>query len=192
MALNAKQKLFIKEYCVDKNATKAAIRTGYSAKTAGSIGHELLKKPQIKIEIEKQIAKQIKNAERRAEEKGMSKERWLEELGRIGLANIDDVAHVSNKGRVTVYPTDNRAYELGATIKKITSTKYGPSIELHSKQSALETVGKHYGWVKETTENRDLDKPQVILTMPDNSRSVRKPEPVAPTPEPEKKASGGS
>ena len=42
-----KQELFIREYLIDFNSTKAAIRAGYSARTAYSIGNELLKKPEI-------------------------------------------------------------------------------------------------------------------------------------------------
>lgn len=47
MALTAKQQMFVKEYLVDLNATQAAIRAGYSARTAGQIGDEILKKPEI-------------------------------------------------------------------------------------------------------------------------------------------------
>ena len=45
--LTPKQEAFIREYLVDLDATKAAVRAGYSEKTAGQIGHENLKKPQI-------------------------------------------------------------------------------------------------------------------------------------------------
>jgi len=45
--MNAKQKLFIAEYLKDSNASAAARRAGYSERTAGAIGHELLKKPEI-------------------------------------------------------------------------------------------------------------------------------------------------
>ncbi|WP_308636120.1 terminase small subunit [Paenibacillus silvisoli] len=51
MALTAKQQLFITEYLVDFNATQAAIRAGYSEKTAGSIGSENLQKPEIEEAI---------------------------------------------------------------------------------------------------------------------------------------------
>lgn len=47
MALTAKQALFVKEYLVDLNATGAAIRAGYSEKTAKEMGHENLTKPHI-------------------------------------------------------------------------------------------------------------------------------------------------
>ncbi len=46
-SLTAKQCRFVLEYCVDLNATQAAIRAGYSQKTAASIGLENLRKPLI-------------------------------------------------------------------------------------------------------------------------------------------------
>ncbi|MDC4456629.1 terminase small subunit [Acinetobacter baumannii] len=52
MALRGKQQRFVDEYLIDRNATQAAIRAGYSPKTAGSIGDENLKKPEIKKAIE--------------------------------------------------------------------------------------------------------------------------------------------
>lgn len=45
--LTAKQRRFAEEYLIDLNATKAAIRAGYSEATAYSIGGELLNKPEI-------------------------------------------------------------------------------------------------------------------------------------------------
>ncbi len=49
--LTDKQATFCKEYLIDLNATQAAIRAGYSNKTAGSVGHENLTKPEIQAEI---------------------------------------------------------------------------------------------------------------------------------------------
>lgn len=45
--LTARQERFCREYIIDYNATKAAVRAGYSEKTAYSIGSENLKKPEI-------------------------------------------------------------------------------------------------------------------------------------------------
>ena len=53
MSLTDKQALFVKEYLIDLNATQAAIRAGYSAKTAASIGQENLIKPDIQEAIQK-------------------------------------------------------------------------------------------------------------------------------------------
>ena len=49
--LTPKQAAFVAEYLVDLNATQAAIRAGYSAKTAGSVGAENLSKPEIAAAI---------------------------------------------------------------------------------------------------------------------------------------------
>lgn len=54
--LTAKQHAFIDEYLIDLNATQAAIRAGYSKKTAAVIGRENLTKPNIKTAIEKRLA----------------------------------------------------------------------------------------------------------------------------------------
>lgn len=56
MALNARQKRFCDEYLIDLNATQAAKRAGYSEKTAYSIGVVLLKKDEIKAEIDRRMA----------------------------------------------------------------------------------------------------------------------------------------
>lgn len=53
MALTPKQDRFIQEYLKDLNATQAALRAGYSEKTAYSIGNENLSKPEIAAEIAK-------------------------------------------------------------------------------------------------------------------------------------------
>ncbi len=47
MSLTPRQQRFVDEYLIDLNATQAAIRAGYSAKTAGAIGNENLTKPEI-------------------------------------------------------------------------------------------------------------------------------------------------
>lgn len=58
MKLTAKQRRFVQEYLIDLNATQAAIRAGYSKKSACAIGLENLGKPMIKQAIEEKL-KQI-------------------------------------------------------------------------------------------------------------------------------------
>lgn len=53
--MNARQKKFCDEYLIDCNATQAAIRAGYSQKTAKQIGQENLTKPDLKAYIDKQL-----------------------------------------------------------------------------------------------------------------------------------------
>lgn len=53
--LTVKQKKFADEYIISGNASEAARNAGYSEKTAGSIGDENLKKPEIKTYIDKRL-----------------------------------------------------------------------------------------------------------------------------------------
>jgi phage terminase small subunit len=59
--LKPKQELFVVEYLKDFNATKAAIRAGYSTKSAHAIGQENLKKPVIKKAIDEEMKQRTKN-----------------------------------------------------------------------------------------------------------------------------------
>lgn len=67
--LTAKQQRFVAEYLIDLNATQAAIRAGYSKKTAGQVGFENLKKPEIAGAVEKAQAKVAEKAEWSAAER---------------------------------------------------------------------------------------------------------------------------
>lgn len=57
MILTPKQKRFCEEYLICLNATQAAIKAGYSENTAGSIGEENLKKPEIENYIKEILDK---------------------------------------------------------------------------------------------------------------------------------------
>lgn len=54
--MTVKQKRFCEEYLVDCNATQAAIRAGYSKKTACAVGSENLRKPEIKDYIDEKLS----------------------------------------------------------------------------------------------------------------------------------------
>ncbi|MCP4728253.1 MAG: terminase small subunit [bacterium] len=60
--LTYKQQAFIREFLIDFNATKAAIRAGHSEHSATAIGHENLRKSLIKAEIDLRIAEQARSS----------------------------------------------------------------------------------------------------------------------------------
>jgi len=62
--MTPKQQMFVQEYLIDLNATQAAIRAGYSAKTAEEQGYQLLRKTSVKAAIQAAM-------EKRAEETGI-------------------------------------------------------------------------------------------------------------------------
>lgn len=65
--LTAKQALFVQEYLIDLNATKVAIRAGYSPKTATVMGAENLTKPNIQDAISREQIKRAKRLDRQAD-----------------------------------------------------------------------------------------------------------------------------
>lgn len=77
-SLTNKQAAFVREYLVDKNATQAAIRAGYSPKTAASIGEENLKKPEIRAAVDASLLEL-------AERVGITAEMVLRERKRIAF-----------------------------------------------------------------------------------------------------------
>lgn len=93
--LTPRQERFIQEYMIDLNATQAAIRAGYSEKTATAMGAENLRKPYIRDAIDKARAELAKRTE-------ISQEWVIEGL----VANLQLGAKVGQPGAV------NRTYEL--------------------------------------------------------------------------------
>jgi len=77
--LNSRQKIFCEEYLKDSNARKAAIRAGYSERSAASIGYENLQKPKIKRYISQLM--QARNLRTQ-----VTADRVLEELAKVGFA----------------------------------------------------------------------------------------------------------
>ena len=91
MALNDRQRRFAAEYVADCNATQAAIRAGYSKKTANEQGCRLLANVNIQAEIEKRLQKPLKKLE-------VTQERIVAELARIAFSDIKDVAKWGKSG----------------------------------------------------------------------------------------------
>ena len=81
MGLKAKQSCFVQEYLIDLNATQAAIRAGYSPRTADAIGLENLGKPAIK----EAIAEAMKAREQRTH---ITQDRVLQELARLAFCDL--------------------------------------------------------------------------------------------------------
>ncbi|WP_370682253.1 terminase small subunit [Comamonas sp. GB3 AK4-5] len=81
MALTPKQERFVAEYLIDLNATQAAIRASYSARTAASQGERLLRNVE--------VAKAIQAAQAaRAARTEITQDRVLQELARIAFFDI--------------------------------------------------------------------------------------------------------
>lgn len=148
--MTKKQKKFVEEYLIDLNATQAAIRAGYSPDTAGSIGAENLKKPEIKSRIDKAMAE-------RSRRTGINQDRVLQELARIGFAKITDVVDPETAEIRPDASDDDLACIQSIKIKP---NEFGTEreVKLYDKKSALVDIGKHLGLFKDKLElTGDMD-----------------------------------
>lgn len=84
MALTAKQQLFVREFLLDLNATQAAIRAGYSQRTAQEQGSQMLARPEIKAAID---AAKIERSERTE----IEAERVLKEIAAMAFYDPADL-----------------------------------------------------------------------------------------------------
>lgn len=137
MALTLKQKMFIDEYLIDLNATQAAIRAGYSPKTAKDIASQNLAKLNIRIEIDKRMAERSKRV-------GMNADRVLQELGKLAFVKIEDVIDFET-GRIKPTATSDDLAAIQSI--KIKPGEYGTEreIKFYDKKATLELLGKHLG-----------------------------------------------
>jgi phage terminase small subunit len=108
-----KQSLFIKEYLVDYNATQAAIRAGYSQKTAYAIGQENLKKPEIMKAIDEEAEYRTKKAEITVD--------WVLQ----GIRNIATNKDEQTKDRLKAYELLGKYLKLFTDKKEISGVNGG-------------------------------------------------------------------
>lgn len=148
--MTPKMERFVDEYMIDLNATQAAIRAGYSKKTAQRIGSEVLSKPLVQAEIQKRR----KSA---AEKLEITRDRVLKELAAIGFSNITDFVTVA--GRV-IYIKDTGEVPVDK-LPALASVKEGMAgieVKLHDKVRALEMLGKYLGLFDgQTAEDKDKE-----------------------------------
>lgn len=162
MALTARQKRFVEEYLVDLNVTQAAIRAGYSPKSAYSVGHETMKNP----EIQSAIQEHQDALSRRTE---ITQEMVIAELAKIafhdirkavrwGRSPVDSKSENVDPNALGIYPvelvpSEEIDDETAAAVSEVSLTQTGVKIKMHDKQTALVNIGKHIGMFKD----KDVD-----------------------------------
>ena len=135
--LTKKQQAFVAEYLVDMNGTQAAIRAGYSPKTAQPQSARLLSNVMVQAALEKAFQKKVGRIE-------VTVDNVVEELRRIGFADVRSVAGVTG-GSVVAVNSDDWTPEQAAAVAELADTKEGVRIKLHPKLPALESLAKHLG-----------------------------------------------
>lgn len=163
--LTPKQAEFVRQYLIDLNASKAAIRAGYKEKWAAVNCDKLLKNTNVKASIQEEMAK-------RAERTEITQDMVVKELARIGFADMSDFVTIDDGGMIQANPLDTLEEGKSRIIRKvrekrvIKSTAEGDHVldatyefELCDKVKSLELLGKHLGMF---TEKRDINLNQPL------------------------------
>ena len=160
--LTDKQKLFADEYLIDLNATRAykvAYPNTKKDETAASLGARMIRNDKVAAYIQERM----KQREKRTE---ITQDRVLQELAKIGFANLKD--YLEYKTAKTVVDHDEDSGEAiidyqqiidvmdskdvdTSVIQEVSIGKDGTfKFKLYDKQKALELLGKHLGMFSDT------------------------------------------
>lgn len=169
--LTPKKLAFIDEYLVDLNATQAAIRAGYSDKTAYSMGQRLLKDVEVAAQIEQRQAQRAKRTE-------LDADRVILELARLGLHDVRRL--FDDHGRMkAINDLDDDTAAAVQSIEVVTrelprqkgdpvEVEYVHKVKLADKIKPLELIGRHLGkrlgqWSDRTEHDIPRDSPLASL-----------------------------
>ena len=141
--LNPKQAIFVREYLIDKNATQAAIRAGYSAKTADRIGPELLGNSCVEAAVNRNLIKQQERTE-------VTADRVLRELAAIAFADTRKLYREDGSIKSPGELDDRTASALAGIDTEERDGEdgyraYTRKVKQWDKVKALELLGKHLG-----------------------------------------------
>ena len=174
--LNEKQARFVEEYLVDLNATQAAIRAGYSRRTAAEQGYDLLRKPQISEAVQ---AGQV----RLSKATGVSAQVILGELLRIARVDIGEAFDENGALKpLKEIPEDVRRAISGMEVDELFDgtgrerLRIGETrkVKFWDKTRALELLAKHLGLLKDRVELTGKDGGPVTVEnlSPDEARKL--------------------
>ena len=136
--MRTRQKVFVEEYLKSWNATQAAIKAGYSPRSAASIGHENLRKPEIQAEIERRIEQEV-----------MSDKEVLLRLAQQARAEYAEFIRPDGSLDLEALKAHGKAH----LIKSIKRTRYGLQVEFHDAQKALIQLARHQGLYEKKPED---------------------------------------
>ena len=144
--LTAKQQRFCDEYLIDLNATQAAIRAGYSERTAKQIGQQNLTKLDLKEYIEKRMAEKEKSLIADQDE-------VMKYLTAVMRREMKDSVVVTLQSKTEKWVMDDDTGKL----KKQTITEENPAVveipaQLRDANKAAELLGKAYGLYTDRVE----------------------------------------
>lgn len=155
-----KQEQFVQEYLIDLNATQAAIRAGYSVRSAQQLGSDLLSNHVVRARVDELLAE-------RSRRTGVTQDRVIRELARLAFVNAPDVINLDEATVRDDASQDDTAAIASVKVKRgysETGSTTEREVRLHDKIKALELLGKHLGMY---TDKLDLNIPVTIVIEDD-------------------------
>ncbi len=141
--LTRQQQIFVNEYLVDLNASRAALRAGYSKNNHGVLGYQLLQNPL----IQEHIAKRMNDLQKRVE---ITQDRVIAEYAKIAFSDIrnyydenGDIKKINEltpdiSGAIAAHEISNQRFGDCETVNN--------KIKLCDKLRALEAISKQLGF----------------------------------------------
>lgn len=164
MALTPKQERFVQEYLVDLNATAAAIRAGYSKKTANRIASQNLSK----LDIQEAIQKAQKA---RCERTEITQDMVIQELAKLGFFDVRKLFDKDGKPLDISALDDNTAAALvGLDVQDIADNNgnyvgFTKKYKMADKIKALELLGRHLGAFDKKESQDKADGVRIIFDV---------------------------
>jgi len=152
--LTPKQKKFVDEYLIDLNATQAAIRAGYSAKTAEWIGPQLLGKSHVAAAIKARRDELSRKTE-------VTQERIILEMSRLAFMDIRSLFNADGSPIPIKQLSDAAAAAIsGIDVVQIGNSDVGighvMKYKLPDKNKALENLARILGYLNKVSELEKL------------------------------------
>lgn len=177
--LTPKQRLFVREYLVDMNATQAYLRAGYkvSEKVAGTNGPRMLENAGIKREINKTLHRRIKKLE-------ISGDTVLQEIAKMAFCNMLDYITVQKDGTAFV-DLSKLTREQAAAIQEISfedGTEVGEGgarpvtkvkFKLSDKKGSLDMLGRYLKLFSDTTPVASTQTAKLLKAVLDGRMTAR-------------------
>ena len=154
--LGPRQARFVEEYLVDANAKQAAIRAGYSPKTAEAQGSRLLSN----VKVQRVIAARMAARSQRTD---VAADRALLEIARLGFSDLRRLFHDDGRLKHPHEWDDDTAASI-ASIEVVTRSlgdgvvEYVRKIKLWDKGKALEQLCKHLGLYRDQEGSEQPDR----------------------------------
>jgi phage terminase small subunit len=151
--LNPKQARFVAEYLIDLNGKQAAIRAGYSPKSAEVQASQLLRNPKVAEAVTTGKAKQLNDA-------GLSAARVLEEYRRLAFIDLRSFFDAAGNLKPMSELTAEHGSALAGLEVIIKNAEAGDGVtdrvhkfKVWDKTRALESLAKHFGLLSDKVEH---------------------------------------